>query len=186
MSDLRRLAFGGTIIDLAVARPLQRLSEGMLVPANSRGVMGAGLSGEVRLRAGREVEEELGRYRPLDVGRAYRTGAGRLAQAGVTILAHAVINREPGEPNRPGQDERALAAALELFEEAGARTVTLPTLRLAGGPDPDGRTLAAPLASHLRRRSRIRHLTVAGLDTEYLQRLAADLSQLGATPLDDV
>lgn len=185
MSDLARLAFGGTIIDITEARPLQRPSEGLLVPANSRAVMGAGLAGEVRLRAGREVEDELVRHRPLDLGRAYPTGAGRLAESGVVILAHAVIYREPGEPARPGHDERALESALELFEEAGARTVTLPTLRLVGGPDPDGRTLAAPLAGHLRRRSRIRHLTIAGLDTDYLRRLASDLRQLGALPVDE-
>lgn len=182
MSDLERLALEKTIIELAAARPLQCPSAGMLVPANSRAVMGAGMSGEVRLRAGRDVEDELVRHRPLDLGRAYATGAGRLAADGVEVLAHAVINREPGEPSRPGQDERAFEAALAIFEEAGVRRVTLPILRMAGGPEPDGRTIAAPLASHLRRGSRIRHVIVAGLDAEYLSRLDFELRKLGAIP----
>jgi O-acetyl-ADP-ribose deacetylase (regulator of RNase III) len=183
MSDVARLAYENTIIDLVPARPLQRLSAGLLVPANTRALMAAGLAGEVRLRAGREIEDELSRFRPLDLGAAYPTAPGRLVDAGVELLVHAVFSREPGEPHRPGQDERAVIAALAVFEEAGIRTLTLPIIQLADGrtgPDRQHRTVAAALTGHLRRRSRLRNITIAGLDGEMLRQLAHELQAAGA------
>jgi O-acetyl-ADP-ribose deacetylase (regulator of RNase III) len=188
MSEPRRLGFGNTLIDLILVRPLQTSSAGLLVPANTHAVMVAGLAGEVRVRAGRTVEDELNRFRPLDLGRAYPTGAGRLSESGFELLVHAVVSVAPGEPNRTGQDERALVSALDVFEEAGVRSVTLPIVRIADGrtqPAPAQRTMAAALASHLRRGSRIQRLTIAGLDDEHLARLSDELRLAGAIRIED-
>lgn len=182
-----RLAMGSVELALYSARPLRHLSAGLYVPANLRGVMAAGLAGEIRVRAGREVEEELLRMRPLSLGRAYRTNPGNLAAAGVKVLAHAVASNSPGETAKPGQSDRALRAALELFDDAGVRAVTLPLVEVASG-DPrsekQGQAFGQILTGHLRRRSRIRQVTVAGLDHHFLAGLQAYLRDAGALPLD--
>ncbi|CAN5502741.1 hypothetical protein BH23CHL2_BH23CHL2_23780 [soil metagenome] len=189
MTDtLIRLALGSVGLTLYPARPLRHLSAGLYVPANLRGVMGAGLAGEVRVRAGREVEDELLRLRPLSLGRAYRTNPGNLAAAGVEVLAHAVTSDSPGETAKPGQSDRALRAALELFDDAGIRAVTLPLVEVAPG-DPasekQGQAFGQLLTGHLRRRSRIRQVNVAGLDHHFLAGLEAYLRNAGALPIDD-
>lgn len=182
-----QLARGGTHVHLARARPLQHLSAGLYVPANLRGVMAAGLAGEIRVRAGRDVEDELLSHRPLSLGRAYRTQSGRLADSGVQVLAHAVASDAPGRPARSEDSERALRAALELIETTGIRSVTLPLVEVASG-DPDaeaqGRAFGRLLAGHLRRRSRMRQVTVAGLDQQFLSGLSAYLLDSGAIPVE--
>jgi len=182
-----QLADGGTHVRLARARPLEHLSASLYVPANLRGVMAAGLAGEVRVRAGRNVEDELLSHRPLSLGRAYRTAPGRLADSGVEVLAHAVMSDAPGKRARSEDSERALRAALELIETSGIRSLTLPLIEVASG-DPDaeaqGRAFGQILAGHLRRRSRMRQVTVAGLDRQFLSGLSAYLLDSGAIPVE--
>lgn len=182
-----QLAHGGTHVRLARARPLEHLSAGLYVPANLRGVMAAGLAGEVRVRAGSDVEDELLSHRPLSLGRAYRTDPGRLAASGVRLLAHAVASDAPGRPARSEDSERALRAALELIDSSGIRSVTLPLVEVASGdPDPEaqGRAFGQLLTGHLRRRSRMRQVTVAGLDHQFLSGLSAYLIDSGAIPVE--
>ncbi|MEZ4570907.1 MAG: hypothetical protein R2849_11385 [Thermomicrobiales bacterium] len=148
--------------------------------------MAAGLAGEIRVRAGRDVEDELLAHRPLSIGRAYRTGPGRLSALGVKVLAHAVTSNEPGTPPQPIQSERGLRAALELLEETGMRTVTLPLVEVArgqAGGAAHGRSYGSLLTSHLRRRSRLREVTIAGLDRDFLTGLDAYLREAGAIPI---
>jgi hypothetical protein len=181
-----RLALARAIIELAEERPLQRLLAGLYVPANSRGVMLAGLAGEVRVRAGAEVEHELRARQPLDLGRAYPTGPGRLAVAGVELIVHGVAAIEPGEPARPAATESALAAALRAFDDAGVRSVTLPLLRLASEQEQargKESTMAALIAGQLRRDSRLRSIVVAGLDGGHLDAIRRELIEAGASPV---
>jgi hypothetical protein len=183
--EAARLALAHTIIEMVMERPLQRLSSGLYVPANSHGVMLAGLAGEVRVRAGGEVENELRGQRPLDLGRAYPTGAGRLGAAGVELIVHGVASVAPGESSRRAAAASALAAALHIFDESGIRAITLPLLQLASEQEVargDEHTMAGLIAAHLRRDSRLRSITVAGLDSGLLEAIGRELVDAGATP----
>ena len=181
------LALGGIEILLALSRPLANLSAGLYVPGNMRGIMAAGLAGEVRVRAGRSIEEELLAQRPFSLGNAYATAAGGLAASGVSLLAHGITSAEPGETPRTTHVERALRAALTLFDDSAIRSATLPLMEIAAG-SLDGRgqglALAALLAGHMRRGSRLRRVTVAGLDPEFLAGLRQGLLDAGALAVE--
>lgn len=185
---ISQLALGMAEISLAYGRPLAHLSAGIYVPGNMRGVMAAGLAGEIRIRAGRTVEDELLAHRPFSLGKVYATGAGRLESDGVKHLAHGITVAEPGQSPRALHVERALRGALLRFDELGARTVTIPLARVVPGTDDrmrQGCGQGALIAGHLRRGSRIRHITVAGLDQTFLTGIKESLIELGAIPIDD-
>jgi len=188
MDVVTQLALGGVKISLTHARPLRCLNAGLVVPGNMRGVMAAGFAGEVRVLAGRGIEDELLSHRPFSIGNAYPTSGGKLITAGVEALAHAISTSEPGESPRATDSERSLRSALALFEEIGVRSATLPLIETVSG-DSDrtrqGRAFGALLAGHLRRRSRLRDVTVAGLDHEFLSGLGAWLIESGAIPILD-
>lgn len=183
-----RLALGSTGIILVYARPLSHLAAGIVVPGNMRGVMAAGLAGEVRVRAGRSIEDELLQHRPFSLGNAYPTGAGRLQSDGVEVLAHAITSTEPGDTPKATHAERAVRAALALLDNQGARTATLPLIETTSGnadAKGQGRAFAALVAGHLRRRSRLRQVTIAGLDRDFLSGVHDYLSEQGAHRVED-
>ncbi len=185
---MTQLALGGIKISLAYARPLRCLSAGLIVPGNMRGVMAAGFAGEVRVRAGRSVEEELLGHRPFSLGSAYPTGPGRLGSDGVVALVHAISTSEPGEAPRAVDSERALRSALALLEDLGVRSATVPLIEtLSGSPVSvkQGHAFGGLVSGHLRRRSRLRQVTVAGLDHEFLAGLRTCLIETGAIPILD-
>ena len=183
-----RLALDRTEITLTFSRPLGSLSAGIFVPGNMRGVMAAGLAGEVRVRAGRAVEDELLAHRPFSLGKTYPTGGGNLIGAGIATLAHGIVSSEPGETPKTAHSERALRAALVLFDDLGVRTVTLPLVDTVSGAADTGRqgqALGTLLAGHLRRGSRLRRVTLAGLDRDFLAGARETLIQSGAIPVEE-
>ena len=188
MADpVHHLAFGGARIALAASRPLGWLSPGLFVTGNLHGLMAAGFAGEVRVRAGRDIEVELLGHRPLSLGRAYPTGAGGLAETGVQTIVHGIVSAEPGEAADPGHTDRALRSALVLLDELGIRRVTLPLVEVVLSRDraAQGRAMGTLIAGHMRRRSRLLSVTVAGLDEDFLAGVRAALLEAGAHAGDD-
>lgn len=177
--------YGPAMVHFQVGRPLRHLSESIFVPVNAEGIMGAGLAGEVRLAAGPDIEQELRRQAPLSVGAAYLTGPGALSAQDVQNLVHGVITRQPGTTPRRGDPDRALESGLELLEGTTSRSLTVPMLNRqvperAEGANATG--LATILAAHLRRGTRLREITLAGLDAAYLATARSALVDLGGFP----
>jgi O-acetyl-ADP-ribose deacetylase (regulator of RNase III) len=168
------LYLGGTRIDLIVGDPLDHLYEGLYTGTNARGVMGAGLSADIRRKAGAEVERELRTNPQLLTGQAYLTGPGMLAEQGLKAIAHGVVVAEPGESPKLPVSIDALLDGLRLLEEAGCRTVTIPevgwrvfNLDHTGVAAELGKTIA----THLRRRSRLQAVCIVSRHPEYLRAL---------------
>lgn len=180
------LGLGGAHLTLVPARPLGQLSAAMFVPGNLLGVMAAGLAGEVRVRAGQDVEAELLGQRPLSLGRAYATNPGKLSDACVTTIIHGIVSTAPGEPASPRHAEQALRSGLLLVDELGVRSITIPVLEVdssARNRADQGRTFGTLVAGHLRRRSRLRKVNIAGLDAEFLAGVYGALIESGAIPI---
>jgi O-acetyl-ADP-ribose deacetylase len=181
---LRPLQFKDTTIALVHGQPMDHLSEGLYSTVNARAVMATGLAGAIRLSGGPEIERELRAVGDLLVGRAYVTGPGRLAKHGLLKIAHGITTPQPGmAPNR-APVQAALSDALDLLDREGIRTLTLPEIgmRIPGiAIDDAAAILASHLASALRRRSKLREVTIVGLDPGYLSSCASLLEALGAT-----
>jgi O-acetyl-ADP-ribose deacetylase (regulator of RNase III) len=182
------LALGGVRLALVQQRPLAQLSGALFVPGNLRGVMAAGIAGEVRVRAGREVEVELLSQRPMSLGRAYATGAGKLSEACVTAIIHGIMHAAPGEPSNSRHAEQALRSGLLVVEEMDIRSLTLPSIEIvstARRREDQGRAMGSLIAGHLRRRSRIRTVRIASLDPDFLAGTRNELLSFGAIPIDE-
>lgn len=168
-------------IELIQGVTMDHLRDGLYTGANMQGVMAAGLAAEIRRAAGGEVERELREQRPLSQGVAYLTSGGRLAEAGVTAIAHGVATTMPGGPVQLDIAIKALASGLVLLEERGCRTVCVPQI---GWRIIDiehavaARELARVTTTHLRRFSGIRTLTVVSRHEDYLSSLAAALTDV--------
>ncbi|HSH22261.1 MAG TPA: macro domain-containing protein, partial [Candidatus Caenarcaniphilales bacterium] len=77
------IIFGRTVLQAVAGTVLNVGADGIVCPANRRGVMGVGVAGAVRLAGGVEIEREAMAAAPLAVGTAIVTGPGELAARGV-------------------------------------------------------------------------------------------------------
>lgn len=182
-----RLGYELAELLLVQGRALDHLRPGLYVPGNGRGVMAAGLAGEVRLKGGPEIERELrGHTTSLLEGEAYLTGPGRLAALGVERIAHGIVTREPGETPRADIPQRALSSGLRLLAESGVRTVTAQGIgtRVPGVSHADaGAEMARVVAAQVRQ-SRLREVVVTSIHDGFLAACLAELVGLGAVALD--
>ncbi len=92
--------------------------------ANTRLLLGTGVAGAIRQRAGPAVQEECDRLGPIPLGEAALTGAGEL-DARYVIHAAAM---EPG--GAPGEESirSAVRRSLEIARERGLQSVAFPAV----------------------------------------------------------
>lgn len=181
-----RLGYERAELLLVQGRALDFPRPGLYVPANGRGVMAAGLSGEVRLKGGLEIERELRGHTSLIEGEAYLTGPGKLAPLGIERIAHGIVTREPGDTPRPGVPQHALGAGLRLLAELGVRAVTTQGVGVrvdSATQDEAGAEMARVVAALLRQ-TRLREIVVTSIHPAFLEACMAELTGLGATLLD--
>lgn len=151
----------------AAGRATEQPVQAVVYGANARGLMGAGSVTSLRLVAGPEVEREAMTGAPHEMGTAFLTGAGRLAERGIEAVIHAVIAPALGDPTRLPTMRRALAAALQTADAARLRSVAMPVLGLAADADEDERTVIAEnvveeVVAYLRRgTSRLEQVIIA-------------------------
>jgi len=126
-------------------KPLQlRLAEGDLTelqvdaivnPANSYGVMGGGVAGEIRKRGGTEIEKEALKRAPIPIGKAVATPAGSLP---CRFVIHAPTMNRPAEVTTVENVKKATRAALECADKAGLKQIAFPGMGTGvGGVDPE-------------------------------------------------
>jgi O-acetyl-ADP-ribose deacetylase (regulator of RNase III) len=148
--------FGRTVITAVVGDLVDQEVDVLVHPANSRGVMGMASPRSVRLLGGGEIEREAMRHAPLELGTALLTGSGLLVNRGIRGVIHAVIQPMLGTPVKVDTVRRAVAAALDVAEENGFRSVALPTLGAGSTVDTVERTavleaIVEEVVGHLRR-----------------------------------
>jgi O-acetyl-ADP-ribose deacetylase (regulator of RNase III) len=93
---------------------------------------------------------------PFDLGTAFLTGSGRLAERGIEAVIHAIVAPHLGETAEVPEVRRALAAALRIADENRYRSLALPLLGLRAEATAGERTdlveaLVDEFVAHLRR-----------------------------------
>lgn len=163
------IRFGRTMVVAVIGDLLDQGAEGVVFPANRRGVMGAVSSpGLVGLRSlgGSEIEREAMAQAPLELGAAILTGAKGLESRGVRHVVHAVVHRTLGEPARTEDIRRAMAATLLVADGARLKTLAIPLLGVDSGsglidPEPFVDALVDETVATVRRSSpRLDRITV--------------------------
>jgi O-acetyl-ADP-ribose deacetylase (regulator of RNase III) len=163
------IRFGRTVVFAVVGDLLDQGAEGVVFPANRRGVMGAvstpGVVGR-RPLGGSAIEREAMTQAPLELGTAIVTGAAGLESRGVRHVVHAVVHRALGEPARVEDVRRAVVATLNACDRARLKTLALPLLGVDSGsgltdPEPFVDALVEETVAAVRRSSpRLDRITV--------------------------
>jgi O-acetyl-ADP-ribose deacetylase (regulator of RNase III) len=156
-NPLAEVRFGRTLVTAAAGELVDQPVEAIVVAGNQRAMFAAGAASTLWSAAGEEVERELRAHAPFEIGAAFATGAGRLSERGIRIIAHAIIAPGLGEKPKPRQIPDALATALDLVAGRRARSVALPILGISFDADSETRAAAArvvieALVQHLRTR----------------------------------
>lgn len=149
------IRFGLTIVSVAAGQLVDQPVEALIVTGNSRGLLGAGPTGSLRPAAGPEPEREARKAAPHELGTAFATSPGGLADRGIVGLIHAVVSVGLGEPPQVREIPAALAAALSLSRAARHRSLALPILGVSAVSPVEERMAAAEvvieaLVTHLR------------------------------------
>jgi O-acetyl-ADP-ribose deacetylase (regulator of RNase III) len=129
--DRPEFRFGRTVVSVATGDLLSQEAEGIVIAANTRGVMGPLATprlGALRSLGGSEIEREAMRVAPLDLGTAIVTGASGLEERGIRNLVHAVVHPALGQRARVEHVRRAMPAALEAASQYRLRTLAMPLL----------------------------------------------------------
>lgn len=123
--------FGRTVVRVAVGDILSQETEGIVIAANRRGVLGpiptSGV-GSLRSLGGSAIERAAMARAPLDLGTALVTPASGLEERGVHVVIHAVVHPALGERARIEDVRRVVPAVLEAASTARLRSFTMPLL----------------------------------------------------------
>jgi len=134
VEDTQGVRFGRTLIVPCTGSALDHQVQAIACPANRRGVMGAGITGQIRLAGGIEIEREAMTQAPLTIGSAISTTAGALEARGVKAIIHAVVSDALGAPTRLDIVRGATAAALKEADRLRVKSLLLPPLGSGLGP----------------------------------------------------
>lgn len=126
--------FGRTLLTAVLGDPLDQPVDALVLAANQRGVMGAGIAGAVRLAGGPEVEREAMALAPVVLGGAVATTAGKLAERGISTIIHAVVSEQLAAPSTVDAIRRATISLLRLADELRLRSVAIPPIGGGKGP----------------------------------------------------
>jgi O-acetyl-ADP-ribose deacetylase (regulator of RNase III) len=127
--------FGRTLVTALLGDLIDQPVEALVLAANQRGVMGAGVAGSVRLAGGPEIEREAMAFAPLPLGGAVATTSGKLVDRGIVAIVHAVVSERLAEPSSPDVIRRATDALLHLVDERRLRSVAIPPIGGGKGPN---------------------------------------------------
>lgn len=145
--------FGRTVVVVAVGDVLSQETEGIVIAANQRGVLGPiptpGLSG-LRSLGGSAIERAAMAQAPLDLGTALVTPATGLEERGALGVIHAVVHPALGERARIEHVRRAVPAVLTAAATARLRSISMPLLGVESRtPAPDVEMMVSALVDEL-------------------------------------
>lgn len=134
VDESQGVRFGRTLIVPVSGPALDQDVQAIACPANRRGVMGAGITGQIRMAGGIEIEREAMAQAPLTIGSAVSTTAGALGERGVRVIIHAIVSDALGAPTRLDIVRDATGAVLREADRARVRSLLLPPLGSGMGP----------------------------------------------------
>lgn len=121
--------------------------DAIINPANSRGIMGGGVSAAIRLAGGDEIQSEAMGKAPIAIGAALITTAGQLPAKHVI---HVPTMEEPGQTIGVENIRRAARAALIAANASRFQVVGIPGMgSIAGIPHEDAaRAIVEEIRAH--------------------------------------
>lgn len=153
MALLPEHRFGRTVVLVAVGDVLSQETEGIVIAANRRGVLGPiPTSGPTGLRSlgGSEIERAAMARAPHDLGTALVTPASGLEERGIHAVIHAVVHPALGERARIEHVRRAMPAVLDAAASARLRSIAMPLLGVESRTPPaDMETMVGALVDEL-------------------------------------
>ncbi len=96
-------------------------------PANSLMMMGGGVAGAIRRKAGETVEKEARKRAPVPIGRAIITSSGNLHPR-IKYIIHAPTMERPAMRTTKEKVKKATLAALNKAKEEKIRCIALPAM----------------------------------------------------------
>jgi O-acetyl-ADP-ribose deacetylase (regulator of RNase III) len=109
-------------------------ADAIVVPANSRLIMGGGVAGAVKRKGGAEIEREAMSKGPIPVGGAVTTGAGALK---ARFVIHSPTMERPAGETDPNKVYLATQAAINEALRLGLKTIAFPGMGTGvGGLNP--------------------------------------------------
>ena len=135
-------------IHLAKSDITEMAVDAVVNPANSQGIMGAGVAGALSRRGGPSIQKEAMSLAPIAVGAAVVTNAGQLW---CKHVIHAPTMEEPGTKVGVENVRRATRAALLAAAHHGFEVIALPGMGTGlGGVDPGdaARAIVDELRAH--------------------------------------
>ena len=130
-TETSAIRFGRTVLEVVVGELVDQRVQGIVYPANPRGVMGAGSAGALRSAAGPDVEREAMALAPLNLGSAIATSSGRLVDRGIDVVLHAVVIPTIGEHAIAQAVYRGLDSALKIAGDRKLLSLALPLLGIS-------------------------------------------------------
>jgi O-acetyl-ADP-ribose deacetylase (regulator of RNase III) len=93
-------------------------------PANTQLIMGGGVAGAIRKKAGEEIQKECNKKSPINIGEAVITGGGNLK---ADFVIHTVGPRKT-TPERKKLLKKAVKNSLEIAENNGIKSLAFPAI----------------------------------------------------------
>ncbi len=101
----------------------QEKCDAIVNPANSFGIMGGGVALAIKLKGGKEIEEEAIKKAPIPVGNAIATKAGKL---NCNYVIHSPTMQKPAQKIPLENVRLATKAALELARKLKIKSIAFP------------------------------------------------------------
>lgn len=128
LDEVIGVRFGRTLLLPVAGDAMRQDVDGIVCPANRRGVMGAGIAGQIRMAAGGDIEREAMAQAPLTIGSAVSTSAGQLSERGVKTIIHAVVSDSLGAPTRLDIVRSATTASLVEADRRRVKSLLMPAI----------------------------------------------------------
>ncbi|MEM0381875.1 MAG: macro domain-containing protein [Nitrososphaerota archaeon] len=109
-------------------------ADAIVVPANSRLIMGGGVAGAVKRKGGAEIEKEAMSKGPIPIGEAVSTGGGVLK---TRFVIHSPTMERPAGETDPHKVYLATKAAMKEANRLNVKTLAFPGMGTGvGGLNP--------------------------------------------------
>lgn len=156
--------FGRTLVVTVLGDLLDQPVEAVVLAANRRGQMGAGVAGAVRVAGGAQIEREAMERAPLPLGGAIATTSGALSERGITTIVHAIVSERLAAPSAIEVIRRSTEAVFQLVDRLRLHSIAIPPI--GGGQGPDH--LPAGIAAE----------AIVGETVAYLRRTSSRLDRI--------
>jgi len=117
-------SFSGRTIELIRGDITEQDVDAIVNPANRHLQMGGGVAGAIRMKGGKEIQDECDRIGSIEIGNAVITGGGRLTARHVI---HAVGPRM-GEGDEDRKLKDATSNSLKVADENSLKSLAFPAI----------------------------------------------------------